>query len=173
MSMVGVRRRGLRFPTANTASSRILKLAERYEQRVNFDISKESALLSRYYALVLVPGKLTREEAGNAALELLYPYMYNPHEPTKAHNFDYVYSPEDIADLTDDDFTDHVWPVNEILEWEALAELQVEAIVTSDGAWHEPDDLGQLWDDPVWLEKARPLLEVHRESLALRHVLHI
>ena len=129
--------------------------------------------MSRYYALVLVPGEISLEEAGDAALDLLYPYMYNPDEPTRAHNFDYVYSPEDIADLTDDDFIDHVWPVNEILESEALAELQVEAIVTPDGAWHEPDDPAQLWDDPAWLEKARPLLERHRGCLALRHVLHI
>ena len=129
--------------------------------------------MSRYYALVLVPSEIPREEAGDAALELFYPYMHNPDEPTKAHNFDYMYSPEDIADLTDDDITDHMWSVSEILDPQTFAELQVEAIVTPDGAWHEPDDPGQLWDDPAWLEKARPLLEQNRECLALRHVLHI
>ena len=128
--------------------------------------------MSRFYALVLVPGETSREEAGDAALDLLYPYMYNPDEPTKAHNFDYMYSPEDIADLTDDEISDHMWPISEILEPQTFADLQVEAIVTSDGTWHEPDDPGQLWDDPAWLEKARRLLEAHRGCLALRHVLH-
>jgi hypothetical protein len=122
--------------------------------------------MSRYYALVLVPGEISREEAGDAALELLYPYMHNPDEPTQEHNFDYLYSPEDIADLTEDDITDHVWPVSEIAEPQTFAQLQVEAIVTPDGSWHEPDD-------PAWLEKARPLLERHRGCLALRLVLHI
>ena len=131
--------------------------------------------MSRYYALVLVPGDADtpEEEACEAAAELLYPYMYNSDEPTKAHNFDYMYSPEDIADLTDDDITDHMWPVNEVLEPKTLAKLQVQAIVTSEGTWHEPDDPGQLWDDPAWLNKARQLLEEHRECLALRHVLHM
>ena len=84
-----------------------------------------------------------------------------------------MYNPEDIADLTDDDITDHMWPVGEILEPETFAELQVEAIVAADGAWHEPDDPGQLWDDPAWVKKARHVLEEHRECVALRHVLHI
>jgi hypothetical protein len=129
--------------------------------------------MSRYFTLVVVPGDADApEEACEAAAELLYPYMYNPDEPTKVHNFDYMYSPEDIADLTDDGITDHMWPVSEILEPQTFAELQVEAIVTPDGGWHEPDDPGQLWDDPAWLEKARKLLEEHRECLALRHVLH-
>ena len=48
--------------------------------------------MSKYYALVLVPDEISREEAGDAALELLYPYMYNPDEPTKEHEFDYMYS---------------------------------------------------------------------------------
>ncbi len=81
--------------------------------------------MSRYYALVLVPSQISREEVNDAALELLYPYMYNPDEPTKAHNFDYMYSPEDIADLTNDDITDHMWPVSEILDPQTFAELRV------------------------------------------------
>jgi hypothetical protein len=129
--------------------------------------------MSRYYALVLVPGEISVEDAGDAALELLHPYMYDPDEPTQKHNFDYLYGPQDIADLTEDDITDHVWPVSEIAEPQIFAKLQVEAIVTPDGAWHEPDGPDQLWDDPAWLEKARPLLERHRGCLALRHVLHI
>jgi hypothetical protein len=131
--------------------------------------------VSRFYALVLVPSDADtpEQEACEAAAELLYPYMYNPDEPTRVHNFDYMYSPEDIADLTDDDITDHAWPAREILEPQTFAELQLEAIVTPDGAWHEPDEPGQLWDDPAWLEKACQLLEEHRECLALRHVLHI
>jgi hypothetical protein len=129
--------------------------------------------MSRYYTLVVVPGDVdTPEEACDTAAGLLYPYMYNPDEPTRAHNFDYMYSPEDIADLTDDDVTDHMWCVSEILEPETLAELQVEAIVTLDGLWHEPDDPGQLCDDRAWLDKARQMLQQHRECLALRYVLH-
>ena len=63
--------------------------------------------------------------------------------------------------------------MSEILEPQTFAQLQVEAIVTPDGVWHEPDEPGQLWDDEAWLEKARLVLEPHRECLALRHVLHI
>jgi hypothetical protein len=129
--------------------------------------------MSRYYALVLVPGGISREEADDVAFELLYPYRHDPDEPTKQHHFDYFYSPEDIADLTEDDITDHMWSVREILEPQTLAGLQVEAIVTPDGAWHEPDEPDQLWDDEAWLEKARQVLERHRECLAMRHVLHI
>lgn len=60
--------------------------------------------MSRYYTLVVVPGDANApEEACEVAAELLYPYMYNHDEPTRGHNFDSMYSPEDIADLTDDD----------------------------------------------------------------------
>ncbi len=126
--------------------------------------------MSRYYALVLVPND-TLEEACEAAAELLYPYMHNPDEPTKEHKFDYMYSPEDIHNLTGDDITQHMWRVGEILE--TLAELQVEAILTPNGTWHEADEPGQMWDDEAWLEKARHVLQQHRECLALRHVLHV
>ncbi len=130
--------------------------------------------MSRYYALVLVPGdpNTPEIEACEAAAELLYPYLYDSNGSTSDHTFDYVYGPEDIADLTEDDIIDHVWPVSEILEPGTFAGLQVEAIVTPDGAWHEPDDPSQLWDDPAWLEKAHRLLRQHRACLALRHVLH-
>jgi hypothetical protein len=99
--------------------------------------------------------------------------MYDHNEPTKAHTFDYMYSPEDIVDLTYDGITDLMWPVSEILEPETPAGLEVEAIVTPVGTWHEPDDTGQLWDDPTWLDKARRVLGQHRECLALRRVLHV
>ncbi len=75
--------------------------------------------------------------------------------------------------LTKDDITDHTWLVSEILESETFAGLGVEAIVTADGGWHEPEHPGQLWDDPAWLEKARHVLEQHQECVILRHVLHI
>ena len=130
--------------------------------------------MSRYYALVLVPGETPEDEACDAALELLYPYMHTERgEPTKVFKFDYMYSPEDIANLTDDDITDHMWRVSEILEPNTLAGLEVEALLTPDGTWYEPDDPGQLWDDPAWLKKAKHVLEHHRECLALRHVLHV
>jgi len=94
--------------------------------------------MSRFYALVLVPGDVLREEIGDAARELLYPYMYDPDEPTMQHNFDYAYSPEDIADLSDDEISDHTWPVSEILDPRVLAGSQVEAIVTPDGPGTNP-----------------------------------
>jgi hypothetical protein len=92
----------------------------------------EARSVSRYCTLVLVSSDadIPEEEACVAAAELLYPYMYNPDEPTRVHNFDYMYSPEDIADLTEDGITDHAWPVSEILEPQTFTRLQVEAIVT-------------------------------------------
>ncbi len=45
--------------------------------------------MSRYYTLVVVPGDANApERACEAAEELLYPYMYDRDEPTKAHTFD-------------------------------------------------------------------------------------
>jgi hypothetical protein len=89
--------------------------------------------MTRYYALVLVPGDADtpEEEAREAAAELLNPYMYDPDKHTKEHEFHYIYSPEDFADLIDDDVTQHMWRVGEFLE--TLAELEVEAILTPDG----------------------------------------
>jgi len=97
--------------------------------------------------------------------------MHNPDEPTKAHNFDYMYSPEDIADLTDD-ITDHMWTVSKILAPEILTGLGVEAIVTPEGTWHEP-----MLNRPTTvldrrIDKARQVLGEHSGRLALRHVLH-
>ncbi len=130
--------------------------------------------MSRYYALVLVSGEAPEDAVCDAALELLYPYMRTERgEPTEDFKFDYMYGPEDIAGLTEDDITDHTWPVGEILEPNTLAGLEVEALLTPDGTWHEPDDPGQLWDDPAWLKKAQHVLERHRDCLALRHMLHV
>ncbi len=126
--------------------------------------------MSRYYALVLVPGDTPEEEACEVAAELLYPHMHAPDVPLTEHKFDYMYGPGDIAELTGGDITQHMWRVGEILE--TLADLEVEAVLTPDGTWHETE-AGQLWDDDAWLQKARQVLEQHRESLALRHVLHI
>lgn len=127
--------------------------------------------MSRYYALVLVPGDIPEEATCDAALDLLYPYMRTGRgEPTEDFKFDYMYGPEDIADLTDDDVTQNMWRVGEILE--RLADLEVEAILTPDGIWHETEP-GQLWDDEPWLQNARHVLQQHRKCLALRHVLHV
>ncbi len=128
--------------------------------------------MSRYYALVLVPDQPSVEQACDAAEELLYPYMHDPDEPTTPHHFDYMYSPDDIAALTDDEVTEHMWPVSEILDQIPLAELQLEAVLTPDGIWHE-QETGFLWDDETWLRELRHLLEGHRECLGLRYVLHI
>jgi hypothetical protein len=83
-----------------------------------------------------------------------------------------MYSPDDIAALTDDKVTQHMWPVSGILDQVPLAELQVEAVLTPDGIWHEQEP-GLLWDDETWLQEVRRMLEEHRGCLALRYVLHI
>lgn len=127
--------------------------------------------MSSYYALVVVPAGTPEETACDAALELLYSHMRAERgEPTENFKFDYMFGPEDIAALTDDDITQHTWRAGEILD--TLAELQVEAILTPDGTWHETEP-GQLWDDESWLQMARHVLQQHRECLALRHVLHV
>lgn len=125
--------------------------------------------MSRYYALVLVPGDTAEDEACNAALDLLYPYMIIGPQTAPTGKFDYVLSPEDIADLSDGEISRNVWRAGEISE--KLAELEVEALVTPDGRWHETG-AGQLWDDGAWLERARRILRQHEHCLALRHVLH-
>ena len=84
-----------------------------------------------------------------------------------------MYSPKDIAGLTDDDVADHAWAVSEILRPDTFTGLQVKATVTPDGAWLEHDDPFRLWDDPAWLGMAHRALQQHRARLALRHVLHV
>lgn len=125
--------------------------------------------MSRFYALVLVPGETPEEEAGDAALELLYPYMQGTSEEPEDFKFDYMLGPEEIAALSEDDGVQNIWPVSEIVD--TFADLEVEAIVASDGTWHEVEP-GEMWDDPAWVEPARQVLEQHRDCLALRHVLH-
>lgn len=125
--------------------------------------SRPSQLVFRQ-SLVLVPRETTEEEACDAALELLYLYMYNLDEPAKVHKFDYGYGPEDIAALTNDDPTQHMCHAGEILG--TLADLEVEALLTPDGTWYEVEP-GQLWDDEAWLHRLREVLEQHRDCLAL------
>ncbi len=125
--------------------------------------------MSRFYALVLVPGETPAEEAGDAALDLLYPYMQGTSTEPEDFKFDYVLGPEEIAALSEDDSVRHTWTVREIVD--TLADLQVEAIVAPDGSWHETES-GEMWDDEAWLKRARQVLEQHRDCLALRHVLH-
>ena len=128
--------------------------------------------MSRYYALVLVPGQPSVEEACDIAEDLLYPYMHDPDDPDKPFHFDYMYSPDNIAALTDDEVTQHMWPVSGILDQVPLAELQVEAVLAPDGICHEQEP-GLLWDNEPWLQEVRRTLEEHRGCLALRYVLHI
>lgn len=125
--------------------------------------------MSRFYALVLVPGETPEEEAGDAALELLYPYMQGTSEEPEDFKFDYMLGPEEIASLSEDDGVQNIWPVSEIVD--TFADLQVGAIVAPDGTWYEVEP-GEMWDDPAWVEQARQVLEQHRDCLALRHVLH-
>ena len=125
--------------------------------------------MSKYYALVLVPGDTPVQEACDAAAEPLYPYMHDPGEPTRPHEFDYMFSPEDIANLSDDEITDHMWRAGEIRE--RIPDLQLEAVISPDGTWHATEG-GQLWDEEPWVQRVRQVLEQHQDCLALRHVLH-
>jgi hypothetical protein len=124
--------------------------------------------MSRYHALVLVPGGRPEDEACDVALELLYPYMITAGEAGPYGKFDYALSPEDVADVGDA-AARNVWRAGEITA--RLAELEVEAILTPDGSWHEPE-VGQVWDEGPWLAKMREVLRRHPGCLAMRYVLH-
>src|SRR3712207_447639 len=125
--------------------------------------------MTRYYALVLVPGDAhtPEEEACEAAADLLFPYMRSEDDPEADYNFDWFLQPDDISVLEDDDPL--IWPAGEIVE--RFPELQVEAILTPDGRWHGSQ--AAVWDDEAWVARAREILREHPECLALRHVLHI
>jgi hypothetical protein len=126
--------------------------------------------MSRYHALVLVPGDACSpvEEACQAAAELLYPFMRSEDEPDGDYELDWFLQPDDL-DVPNGGVRP-IRPAGDIVE--RFPELQVEAILTPDGRWHETE-AGRLWDDEEWVQKARRLLQEHRECLALRHVLHI
>ncbi len=125
--------------------------------------------MSSYHALVLVPGGAgpSVEQACEAAAELLYPFMRSEDDPDGDYEFDWFLQPDDLDDP--DDGIQPIWRAGDIVE--RFAELEVEAILTPEGRWYGAE-AGQLWDDEEWVEKARHLLQKHRECLALRHLLH-
>ena len=126
--------------------------------------------MSRYHALVLVPGDASTpvEGACEAAAELLYPFMRSEDDPDgDDFEFDWFLQPDDIDDP--DDGVRLVWRAGDIVE--RFAELEVEVILTPDGLWHGAES-GRSWDDEEWVRRARHLLQEHQECLALRHVLH-
>ena len=125
--------------------------------------------MTRYYALVLVPGDADtpQEEACKAAAELLYPFMRSEDDPEADYQFDWFLQPDDLGEPDDDERL--IWPAGDIVE--RLAELQVEAILTPEGRWHGSE--AEVWDDEAWVARARQILRQHQECLALRHVLHI
>jgi hypothetical protein len=125
--------------------------------------------MTRYYALVLVPGDADtpEEEACEAAAELLYPYMRSEDDPEADYEFDWFLQPDDIGEPDDD--IQWIWRAGNIAE--RFPELQVEAILTPDGRWHGSE--AEVWDDERWVARARQILSQHQECLALRHVLHI
>ena len=125
--------------------------------------------MTRYHALVLVPGNAGTpvDEACEAAAKLLYPFMRSEVDPGDDYEFDWFLQPDDLNDP--DDGAQLIWRAGDIVE--RFAELEVEAILTPDGRWHEAE-AGQLWDDEEWVEKAHHLLQQHRECLALLHMLH-
>lgn len=126
--------------------------------------------MSRYHALVLVPGDAgtPADEACEAAADLLYPFMRSEDDPEGDYKFDWFLQPDDLDGLGDG--LRLIWRAGDIIE--RFAELEVEAILTPDGRWYEVE-AGQFWDDEEWVEKARHLLREHRNCLALRHVLHV
>ncbi len=127
--------------------------------------------MTRYHALVLVPGDTPEDEACDAAFRLLAPYMRDDRRPGAAHKFDYALDPDEIAALGDDEGRRDIWRVSEVMG--RLAGLQVEAILTPDGLWHETAP-GELWDDDAWLARARDIVRRQpQDCLALRHVLHV
>jgi hypothetical protein len=125
--------------------------------------------MTRYYALVLVPGDADTpdEEACEAAAELLYPFMRSEDDPEVDYQFDWFLQPDDLGEPDDDERL--IWPAGDIVE--RFAELQVEAILTPEGRWHGSE--AEVWDDEAWVARARQILREHQECLALRHVLHI
>ena len=125
--------------------------------------------MSRYHALVLVPGdaRTPVDEACEAAAQLLYPFMRSEDDPDGDFEFDWFLQPDDFNELNDG--IQPIWRAGEIVE--RFAELEVEAILTPDGRWHGAE-AGQLWDDEEWVEKARHLLQLNQDCLALRHLLH-
>jgi hypothetical protein len=125
--------------------------------------------MTRYHALVLVPGDADTplDEACEAAAELLYPFMRSEDDPGGDYEFDWFLQPDDLNEP--DDGARPIWRAGEIVE--RFTELEVEAILTPDGRWHEAE-AGQLWDDEEWVEKAHHLLQQHWECLALLHMLH-
>jgi hypothetical protein len=125
--------------------------------------------MTRYYALVLVPGNADtpEEEACEVAAELLYPYMRSEDDPEADYKFDWFLQPDDISEPGDG--VQLIWRAGDIVE--RFPELQVEAILTPDGRWHGSE--AEVWDDEAWVARARQILRQHQECLALRHVLHI
>ena len=125
--------------------------------------------MTRYYALVLVPGDVDtpEEEACEAAAELLFPYMRSDDDPESDYHFDWFLQPDDLSEPGDEGQL--IWRAGDVAE--GFAELQVEAILTPDGRWHGSE--AEVWDDEAWVARARRILEQHQEFLDLRHVLHI
>ena len=113
--------------------------------------------MTRYYALVLVPGDAdtTEEEACEAAAELLYPYVRSEADPEGDYQFDWFLQPDDLTEP--DDGVQLIWRAGDIVE--RFAELEVEAILTPDGRWHGSE--AEVWDDEAWVARARRILRQH------------
>ncbi|MBA3635512.1 MAG: hypothetical protein M3514_14040 [Actinomycetota bacterium] len=125
--------------------------------------------MTRYYALVLVPEDVPEDEACDAAFDLLLPFILTDSGQPEDAKFDYLLDPEDISVIGEDEGDRNVWRAGDIAD--KLGQLQVEAIVTPDGRWHEVEP-GQMWDDEAWVAKGGEILLRQPGCLALRHVLH-
>ena len=130
--------------------------------------------MTRFYGLVLVPNTPSLEEACNIAAKLLYLHQYSDTDPEQEYKFDWFLQPDDLLEEGDADNSrgnkQFVWRVSEILG--QFASLEVEAIVTPDGHWHDMEP-SHMWDEPAWVQRARQLLQQHQDCIALKHVLHI
>ncbi|MDP8946924.1 MAG: hypothetical protein M3N09_02315, partial [Actinomycetota bacterium] len=71
--------------------------------------------MTRYYALVLVPGAADtpEEEACKAAAELLYPYMRSEDDPEGDFQFDWFLQPDELSEP--DDGVQLIWRAGDIV----------------------------------------------------------
>jgi hypothetical protein len=112
--------------------------------------------MSRYFALVLVPGDTPEDQITETAFEALVPFMQDDDEPDKDFKFDYMI---ELEDYDAEEVGQFIWKVSDL----PLDELEIEAILTPDGDWHEVED-----DD-----EAREVLEQYSDAIGVKYVLHI
>lgn len=119
----------------------------------------------KIYALVLIPDGTPEERRVETASHLLYAHMYDPGNPDKDFKFDYMV---ELDDYDEKEIGQYIWSMDELRG--SFEKLEIEAIVTPDGEWHDTD---QMWDDPDWVETARNLFEKSPNCIGVKYVLHV